>query len=80
MSGLFLSWGMEGREKGLTQPSSVSLILSYESAVINTTAKAASLPIAAGGKIVDNNLVSGDSSDHGYQPDFWQQHGSRTLA
>ncbi|KAL6043311.1 hypothetical protein STEG23_022098 [Scotinomys teguina] len=63
---------------GESQKPSVSLLLGYESAVTNTTAKEASLPTAANGstdhglprgfqrqQIVDFHTVSSGSSDHG---------------
>lgn len=57
---------MEGR---LSQKPSVSLILNYESSVIHTIAKEASLSF----------LVS-DGMDHELPHDFQQQHGPWTSA
>lgn len=50
----------------MSQEPSMSLILLYESAVIDATSKEAPLPIAAGG-----------STDHGLPYGFWWQHESR---
>lgn len=50
----------------MSQEPSMSLILLYESAVIDATSKEASLSIAAGG-----------STDHGLPYGFWCQHGSQ---
>lgn len=57
---------MEGR---LSQTPSMSLILNYESAVIHTIVKEASLP----------SSVS-DSMDYELPHDFQQQHGPWTSA
>lgn len=55
-------------EKGLAQKPPMSLILNYESVVIDTSAKEASLPITAGGGM-----------DRGLPYGARQQHGSWTL-
>ena len=51
---------------GLSQKLSMSLILNYESAVINTTEKAASLSL-----IVSSSSIM----DHKLQHGFWLPHG-----
>lgn len=52
----------------LPQKPSMFLILNYQSAVIDTTAKESFLPLAAK-----------ESQDHGLPRGFWQQNGKRAI-
>lgn len=65
LSRMFLFWRVEW--KRLFQEPSISLLLSYESEVINATAKEASLPITAS-----------SSTDHGHPHGFQGQRRSQT--
>ena len=68
---------------------STSVILSYESAAIETTAEAL-VPIATGGsmdhglphggsRITDISVVSGENMDHGHQHGLQQRHRPRKF-
>lgn len=66
---------------GASQKPSVSLILNYESAIIDTTAKEAPWPFTVSSS-TDHNLyvVSGDSVDHRHLHGLQGQHKPRTSA